>query len=122
MQKPTTNPGCIPDLFAAAQPDLSNQRLSEGAWLLRGFALARQTDLLAATEGVVTAAPFRNMETPVGVVCVVPAILQDAPHVRRRPCAPDVRTAVHRSIGLRAASARGHAALPAGRAALSGFP
>lgn len=35
--------------------------------MLRGFALARQAELLAALERIATAAPFRHMETPGGL-------------------------------------------------------
>jgi alkylated DNA repair protein (DNA oxidative demethylase) len=40
--------------------------LAPGAWLLQGFALARQSDLLSAIESVAREAPFRNMVTPGG--------------------------------------------------------
>jgi iron complex outermembrane receptor protein len=56
-----------------------------------------------------------------GVACVVPVIHRDAYHACRL-CAAATRTTIHRSSGLFAASARGHAAVSLGRAALSGFP
>lgn len=42
------------------------ERLGERAFVLRGFALAHETDLLAAVESVEAAAAFRRMETPNG--------------------------------------------------------
>jgi alkylated DNA repair protein (DNA oxidative demethylase) len=59
-------PGHITDLFAHAPPDLRHEPLTDGAWVLRGFALDLQADLLAAITAVVSAAPFRHMETPGG--------------------------------------------------------
>jgi alkylated DNA repair protein (DNA oxidative demethylase) len=59
-----------PDLFSAGPletPDLRHEPLSNGAWLLHGFALARLDELLATVEGVTKAAPFRHMETPGGL-------------------------------------------------------
>ncbi|MBN9002338.1 MAG: DNA oxidative demethylase AlkB [Rhizobiales bacterium] len=55
------------DLFASmadAQP--SRETMADGAVLLRGFALARQDELLAALREVIAAAPFRHMVTPSG--------------------------------------------------------
>lgn len=40
--------------------------LAPGAVLLHGFALARETELLAGVESVSSAAPFRHMVTPGG--------------------------------------------------------
>lgn len=55
------------DLFAGvAEPQPSREPMAEGAVLLRGFALARQNELLAALREVIAAAPFRHMVTPGG--------------------------------------------------------
>jgi alkylated DNA repair protein (DNA oxidative demethylase) len=51
----------IPDLFAAPR-----ETMAKGAVLLRGYALPRETELLAAIETVSAAAPFRHMMTPGG--------------------------------------------------------
>jgi alkylated DNA repair protein (DNA oxidative demethylase) len=51
------------ELFEAADVAL---RIAPGAVLLRGFASARETALLAALQRVVAAAPFRHMVTPGG--------------------------------------------------------
>jgi alkylated DNA repair protein (DNA oxidative demethylase) len=58
-----------PDLFSTENlgtPDLRHESLSDGAWLLHGFALARLTELLAAVDLTTAIAPFRHMETPGG--------------------------------------------------------
>jgi alkylated DNA repair protein (DNA oxidative demethylase) len=44
----------------------SHERIANGAYLLRGFALDNVTALLAAVEHIETAAPFRHLETPGG--------------------------------------------------------
>ena len=44
----------------------SHERIANGAYLLRGFALDSLTALLAAVEHIETAAPFRHLETPGG--------------------------------------------------------
>ena len=54
-------------MFAAAPPDLRHEQLTEGAWLLHGFALPRAHALLAAVDDIAAAAPFRQMETPGGL-------------------------------------------------------
>ncbi len=51
----------MPDLFAE-----SRETMAEGAVLLRGTALSRETALLAAIEAVSAEAPFRHMMTPGG--------------------------------------------------------
>ena len=51
----------MPDLFAEPRAPMA-----AGAVLLRGFALPREIELLAAIDGVSTAAPFRHMMTPGG--------------------------------------------------------
>jgi alkylated DNA repair protein (DNA oxidative demethylase) len=59
-----------PDLFSAATletPDLRHELLSDGAWLLHGFALAQMAELLVAVDHIATLAPFRHMETPGGL-------------------------------------------------------
>jgi alkylated DNA repair protein (DNA oxidative demethylase) len=50
-----------PDLFAEPRPIMA-----AGALLLRGYALPRETELLAAIDAVAAAAPFRHMMTPGG--------------------------------------------------------
>lgn len=45
--------------------------LSPGAWLLRGFALGVQADLLEALQRIVVLAPFRHMKTPGGLTMSV---------------------------------------------------
>ena len=58
-----------PDLVGAESfetPDLRREPLSDGAWLLHGFALVRMEEILATVERVAQAAPFRHMETPGG--------------------------------------------------------
>lgn len=52
-----------PDLFEQTPRDLA---LTEGAWLLGGFALPVEAPLLAALQAVVAEAPFRHMVTPGG--------------------------------------------------------
>lgn len=49
------------DLFAETR-----ETMAPGALLLRGYALPRETDLLAAIEAVAAEAPFRHMMTPGG--------------------------------------------------------
>jgi alkylated DNA repair protein (DNA oxidative demethylase) len=51
----------MPDLFAEPRAPMA-----AGAVLLRGFALPREIELLAAIESVTAAAPFRHMMTPGG--------------------------------------------------------
>jgi alkylated DNA repair protein (DNA oxidative demethylase) len=49
-------------------PDMrpSHERIANGAWLLRGFALDHVTALLTEIENIGTAAGFRHLETPGG--------------------------------------------------------
>lgn len=55
------------ELFDAAPQVASRQEsLGPGAAVLRGFAMANQTALLADLEGVVAQAPLRHMVTPGG--------------------------------------------------------
>lgn len=55
------------DLFdLSGEKETLREPLAEGAMLLRGFAAARDTMLLAAIEGIAVAAPFRRMITPGG--------------------------------------------------------
>jgi alkylated DNA repair protein (DNA oxidative demethylase) len=51
----------MPDLFAEPR-----EAMAPGAVLLRGYALPRETELLAAIEAVAAEAPFRHMMTPGG--------------------------------------------------------
>lgn len=55
------------DLLAALpRPDRARAPLAQGAWLLRGFALAEAPALLSAVAAIAAKAPFRQMETPGG--------------------------------------------------------
>jgi DNA oxidative demethylase len=61
------------DGIASSQPMLdlidtrpAQERLANGAWLLRGFVLAKVSSLLAEIASIVAAAPFRHLETPGG--------------------------------------------------------
>ncbi|TAJ87116.1 DNA oxidative demethylase AlkB [Reyranella sp.] len=55
------------DLFdPSGEKEALHEPLDEGAMLLRGFAAARDTMLLAAIDSIATAAPFRRMITPGG--------------------------------------------------------
>jgi alkylated DNA repair protein (DNA oxidative demethylase) len=54
------------DLFGGTAPDTVHERLAPGAWLLRGFALGKASQVLAAAEAVAAAAPFRHLVTPGG--------------------------------------------------------
>jgi alkylated DNA repair protein (DNA oxidative demethylase) len=51
----------MPDLFTEPR-----EAMAPGAMLLRGYALSRETALLAAIEAVSAEAPFRHMMTPGG--------------------------------------------------------
>jgi DNA oxidative demethylase len=53
-------------LFASTPPVTPREELAEGAWLLRGFALAGEAALLSGMREVTAAAPVRNMVTPGG--------------------------------------------------------
>jgi DNA oxidative demethylase len=55
-----------PDLFPSTPPDTRHEILAPGAWLLRGFALPVETELLAAAHRIASSAPFRHLETPGG--------------------------------------------------------
>lgn len=60
------------DLFGGEEPRQSaREPMAEGAVLLRGFALDRDDDLLAAIRTITQASPFRNMVTPGGYVMSV---------------------------------------------------
>ena len=52
-----------PDLF---DTQLSAERITDGAWLLRGFVLDTAAALLAEVNGIENASPFRHLETPGG--------------------------------------------------------
>jgi alkylated DNA repair protein (DNA oxidative demethylase) len=55
------------DLFdGIAGLQRERQRLADGALLLGGLAIGRQSELLTALDEVVAAAPFRHMTTPGG--------------------------------------------------------
>ncbi len=56
----------IGDLFAGAAPSKSDERLAEGAVILRGFAQPETAALSAAVDEIAAAAPFRHMVTPGG--------------------------------------------------------
>jgi alkylated DNA repair protein (DNA oxidative demethylase) len=55
-------------LFAEPAPPLpAREELAEGAVLLRGFATAEETPLLAGLREILAAAPFRHLVTPGGL-------------------------------------------------------
>lgn len=55
------------DLFdAALPPEAARAQLAPGAVLLHGFARDMDAPLLQAIEAVITQAPLRDMQTPVG--------------------------------------------------------
>ena len=56
----------IGDHFAGAAPSKSDERLAEGAFILRGFAQPETAALFAAANEIATASPFRHMVTPGG--------------------------------------------------------
>ena len=56
-------PVSVKDIFDTRP---SEEQLADGAWLLRGFALADAPVLLAEVERIAAAAPFRHLTTPGG--------------------------------------------------------
>jgi DNA oxidative demethylase len=56
-------PGYTPDLFGAAAYAASCEPIAPDAYVLRGFALNRAGDILAALAGVEAVAPFRHWIT-----------------------------------------------------------
>lgn len=61
--------GTTPDLLGALPPDQSRfarEPLSEGAWVLRGFALDVDSELLQAVDAISGVSPFRHLITPGG--------------------------------------------------------
>lgn len=55
------------DLFSGEAPrQTAREDIAEGAVLLRGFALDREADLLAAIREITDVSPFRRMVTPGG--------------------------------------------------------
>jgi alkylated DNA repair protein (DNA oxidative demethylase) len=67
--------GCNFDLFpvnlVSSEPHRRHEPLAPGAWLLPGFALGVQADLLEALQRIVALAPFRHMKTPGGLTMSV---------------------------------------------------
>jgi alkylated DNA repair protein (DNA oxidative demethylase) len=60
------------DLFDAFQTDrASHEAMADGAVILRGKALAFETEILAALRAITAASPFRHMTTPGGFVMSV---------------------------------------------------
>ena len=55
------------------EPEISREpkQIADGAMLLPGFALAVDRELLEAVERIVTAAPFRHLQTPGGLTMSV---------------------------------------------------
>ncbi|WP_295684646.1 DNA oxidative demethylase AlkB [uncultured Nevskia sp.] len=55
------------------EPEISREpkQITDGAMLLPGFALAVDRELLEAVERIVTAAPFRHLQTPGGLTMSV---------------------------------------------------
>jgi alkylated DNA repair protein (DNA oxidative demethylase) len=69
----TTRPDGPQGGVRASQPGLglvdtrpAQEQLANGAWLLRAFALANVSSLLAEITNIAAAAPFRHLETPGG--------------------------------------------------------
>jgi len=56
----------IGDLLAGAAPSKSDERVAEGAVILRGFAQSETVALSTAVDEIAAAAPFRHMVTPGG--------------------------------------------------------
>ena len=55
------------DLFDdLPQAEIADQQIAPGAWLLRGFALGQDADLMAAFNTVIAQAPLRHLVTPGG--------------------------------------------------------
>lgn len=63
----------MPDLFSAAGvlDDAPYEAITQGAALLRSYALPFVTDILASLEAIAAQAPFRHMTTPWGAVMSV---------------------------------------------------
>jgi alkylated DNA repair protein (DNA oxidative demethylase) len=60
------------DLFDTLQPNrASREVMAEGAVVLRGKALAIETEIAAALQAITAASPFRHMTTPGGYVMSV---------------------------------------------------
>ncbi|KGM54366.1 alpha-ketoglutarate-dependent dioxygenase [Lysobacter daejeonensis GH1-9] len=58
-----------PDLFGSVSSDsgaTAREALSDGAWVLRGFALDHAESLLQEVDAITRAAPFRHLVTPGG--------------------------------------------------------
>lgn len=63
------SPMWTPDLLGGVSSDSSTptrEVLSDGAWMLRGFALDHAETLLQAVDVIARAAPFRHLVTPGG--------------------------------------------------------
>ena len=54
------------DLFSGLMDESPHLQLGTAAWLLRGFALSKETAILQALESVLAEAPPRSMKTPGG--------------------------------------------------------
>lgn len=106
-----------PDLFPPPSRDF---RLGNGAWLLGGFALPAETQLLEALREVVAHAPFRHMATPGGrrmsvamTNCGAAGWVTDLKGYRYEPTDPETgmpwsaMPAVFLDIATRAATAAG---------------
>ncbi len=83
------------DFFGSGTPDLRREPLSDGAWVLRGFAPARMAELLMAVDQIAAVAPFRHMETPGGLRmsvamtnCGTLGWVSDRRGYRYEPCDP----------------------------------
>lgn len=55
-----------PDALPASSSSTSDQQLGEGAWVLRGFALAQVDRILTELRQIRSQSPFRHMITPGG--------------------------------------------------------
>jgi alkylated DNA repair protein (DNA oxidative demethylase) len=83
-------------LFGEQPPSGERLRLSEGAVLLRGFALAEEPALVEAVREIRARAPFRKMTTPGGhqmsvamTNCGQAGWVSDGHGYRYDPCDPD---------------------------------
>jgi alkylated DNA repair protein (DNA oxidative demethylase) len=54
------------DLFSGFMDESAHLQLGTAAWLLRGFALSKETTILQTLEAVLAEAPPRSMKTPGG--------------------------------------------------------
>ena len=116
--------GTTPDLFGALPPGegrIEREPLSEGACVLRGFALDVDSELLQAVDAIAAAAPFRHLITPGGFRMSVAMTncgrlgwVSDRRGYRYAPCDPETgrpwpdMPVSFKSLAQRAASEAGY--------------